>query len=78
MIENPVVHVMLTVPDMSGAHSVRTIAEALAPFPGIADLTFDLPGKTVQVAYDPTRVTMDAMRGVLADEDYPIASASAA
>jgi len=33
-------------------------------------------GKTVQVDYDPRRVTLERLTAVLAEEDYPVAAVS--
>ena len=65
---------VLTVPEMSCAHCVQTVMGTLRALAGVTEVAVDLANKTVQVAYDPTRVTIEAMRDVLADEDYPVAS----
>jgi copper chaperone CopZ len=36
-------------------------------------VSVDLTAKTVRVAYDPAHVTVETMRDVLAEEDYPVA-----
>jgi copper chaperone len=74
MAEMSLAQVELTVPDMSCDHCVRTVTQALTPLEGVVDVSVDLPSKTIAVAYDPQRVTLERMREVLADEDYPVAA----
>jgi copper chaperone len=68
------VHVTLSVPEISCDHCVQTVTRALTPLAGVAEVSVDLPAKTVDVAYDPQRVTLERIQEVLADEDYPVAS----
>jgi copper chaperone len=70
----PLVRVALNVPDISCDHCVRTVTGALRPLDGVEDVSVDLPARSVQIAYDPHRVTLDRIREVLADEAYPVAS----
>jgi len=65
---------VLIVPDISCAHCVRTVTEALAPIDGIEQVTVDIPTKQVRVEYNQARVDVDRMREVLAEEEYPVAS----
>ena len=74
MTEVPLAHVTLNVPDISCAHCVQTVTSALTPLAGVAEVSVDLPEKTVSIAYDPQRVTLERIQDVLADEDYPVAS----
>jgi copper chaperone CopZ len=74
MAEASLPRVTLTIPDMSCAHCVQTVSGALEPLDGVAEVSVDLPGKTATVSYDPARVTLEQMREVLADEDYPVSA----
>ena len=65
---------VLTVPDISCEHCVRSVTEALTPIDGIQTVSVDLPTKQVTVAYDQSQVDVDKMKEVLAEEDYPVAS----
>jgi copper chaperone len=78
MTDTHLAHVVLTAPDISCPHCVQTVTETLGPLAGITDVAVDLGSKTVQVAYDPTRITLEAMGDVLASEDYPVAVVCAA
>ncbi len=65
---------VLTVPDISCEHCVRSVTDALTPIDGIQTISVDLPTKQVTVAYDQSQVDVDKMKEVLASEDYPVAS----
>ena len=65
---------VLTVPDISCEHCVRSVTEALSPINGIKTVSVDLPTKQVTVAYDQSQVDIEKMKDVLAEEDYPVAS----
>jgi copper chaperone len=65
---------VLTVPDISCEHCVRSVTEALSPIEGIQTVSVDIPSKQVTVAYDQSQVDIEKMKDVLAEEDYPVAS----
>jgi len=65
---------VLNVPDISCGHCQATITKALSPLPGVQGVNVDIPSKKVTVEYDPAVVQVDAMKGVLAEEDYPVES----
>ena len=70
--------VVLNVPDISCEHCERTITEALTPMDGVANVTVDIPTKQVRVEYEDGTVDIDRMKDVLAEEDYPVESVTAA
>ena len=61
MTEVPLAHVTLNVPDISCAHCVQTVTSVLTPLAGVAEVSVDLPEKTVSIAYDPQRVTLEVV-----------------
>jgi copper chaperone CopZ len=65
---------VLTVPDISCEHCVRSVTEALTPIDGIQTISVDLPTKQVTVAYDQSQVNVEKMKEVLAEEHYPVAA----
>jgi copper chaperone len=65
---------VLNVPDISCEHCERAITEALTPIAGVQRVAVDIPGKQVQVEYDQGRVSLDRMKEILEEEDYPVAS----
>jgi len=69
---------VLTVPDISCEHCERAITGALQPVEGVQSVNVDISGRQVRVDYDPTTVSVDRMKEILAEEDYPVASVTAA
>jgi copper chaperone CopZ len=65
---------VLTVPDISCEHCVRSVTEALTPNEGIQTVSVDISSKQVTVAYDQSQVDIEKMKDILAEEDYPVAS----
>jgi len=65
---------VLTVPDISCAHCVRTVTEALTPLEGVQTVDVDIPTKQVRVEYDDSRVDVEQLQEALAEEDYPVAA----
>lgn len=65
---------VLTVPDISCDHCVRSVTEALSPVEGVQQVSVDIPTKQVTVEYDQTRVGVEKMQEILAEEDYPVVS----
>ena len=65
---------VLNVPDISCEHCERTITNALTPVNGVRSVKVDIPGRQVQVDYDEAQVSVDQMKHVLKEEDYPVES----
>ena len=65
---------VLNVPDISCEHCERTITNALTPVNGVRSVNVDIPGRQVQVDYDEAQVSVDQMKHVLKEEDYPVES----
>jgi copper chaperone len=66
---------VLNVPDISCEHCERTITNALTPVEGVRSVQVDIPTRQVRVEYDAARVSVDQMKDVLQEEDYPVESA---
>jgi copper chaperone CopZ len=67
---------VLNVPDISCEHCERAITNALTPISGVRTVNVDIPGKQVRVDYDESQVSVDQMKDVLQEEDYPVESVS--
>jgi copper chaperone len=65
---------VLNVPDISCEHCERTITNALTPISGVQTVNVDIPGRQVHVDYDESQVSVDQMKDVLQEEDYPVES----
>jgi copper chaperone CopZ len=66
--------ITLTAPDISCEHCQRTIERELGALPGVETVSVDIPGKLVDVAFDPERTSQEAIVARLEDEGYPVAS----
>jgi len=65
---------VLTVPDISCEHCVKSVTNALTPVDGVQDVSVDIPTKQVTVQFDDSLVNIVKMQEILAEEDYPVAS----
>lgn len=63
----------LSVPDVSCAHCVKTINSALGEVAGVSDVTVSIPAKTVSLAHDPARVSVERIEEVLDEAGYTVA-----
>ena len=68
--------VTLTVPDIECEHCEHAITEALTPVAGVRSVTVDIPSKRVQLDYDDVALTIDRVKEILAEEEYPVAAVS--
>jgi copper chaperone len=65
---------ILSVPDISCEHCERTITNALTAISGVRTVSVDIPGKQVRVEYDESQVSVERMKDVLQEEEYPVES----
>lgn len=64
---------VLSVPDISCEHCVKTINGALGALPGIESVSTDIPTKSVRLRYDAGQVSMQQIESTLDDAGYTIA-----
>ena len=64
----------LSVPDISCEHCERAIKGALEPLAGVQLVNVDIPGKTVRVEFDESRVDVEQVKAAVEDEEYPVAA----
>jgi copper chaperone len=67
-------NVTLNVPDISCEHCERTITNTLQPVDGVRSVRVDIPARQVRVEYDEAQVSVDTMKALLQEEDYPVES----
>ncbi|HEX6796242.1 MAG TPA: copper ion binding protein [Ktedonobacterales bacterium] len=65
--------ITLKVPDVSCEHCVKTIDGALGVLPGVELVRTDLPTKTVQVRFEPGKVSREQIEATLDDAGYTVA-----
>lgn len=64
---------VLSVPDVSCEHCVKTINGALGQLSGVEAVSTDIPSKTVHLRYDPSQVTLDSIEATLEEAGYTVA-----
>jgi copper chaperone len=65
-------HVRVTAPDISCAHCVATVKEAVAALPGVASVEADPATKQVEIDFDPGRVSLAQIAAALDEAGYPV------
>lgn len=65
--------ITLSVPDVDCEHCVKTINGTLGAVEGVETVNTDLPTKTVQLRYDPSKVSLEAIEEALDDVGYTVA-----
>jgi len=66
--------ITVTAPDISCEHCQRAIERAIGSLPGVHSVRVVIPAKTVEISYDPARISRDTIMFTLDEEGYPIAS----
>ena len=66
--------VTLNVPDISCEHCEHTITNTLQPVDGIRTVRVYIPTKQVKVEFDEAQVSVEKMKELLQEEDYPVES----
>jgi copper ion binding protein len=63
----------LVAPDISCEHCQRAIEGAVGKLEGVNSVKVDIPSKTVDINYDPKKVTLTKIEEVLDDVGYTVA-----
>lgn len=64
--------ITLTTPDMSCGHCVAAIEKRLGGLDGVSSVKATLDDKSVNVSYDPAKVTLATLKSELDEEGYPV------
>lgn len=65
-------HISMTAPDISCAHCVNTVQQAVGDVTGVESVTASADTKMVDVRFDPDQVTVERIEAVLDDAGYPV------
>jgi copper chaperone len=65
--------VVLSVPDVSCEHCVKTVNGALGVLPGVETVSTDIPTKSVHLRYDPSQLSIEQIEATLDDAGYAVA-----
>jgi len=63
----------LVAPDISCEHCQHAIEGAVGELEGVTSVKVDIPSKTVDINYDPEKVTLTKIEEVLDDVGYTVA-----
>jgi copper chaperone CopZ len=64
--------VVLDVPDISCEHCSRAIVEALEPQQGVQQVRVDVPAQRVFLEFDEGQLSLEQVKSILAEEEYPV------
>jgi copper chaperone len=65
--------VTLSVPGISCSHCEHAIEGSVGALDGVAKVIVDIKGKTVNVEFDSSKVSLDRVRNAIVDQGYDIA-----
>jgi copper chaperone len=68
--------VVLSVPDVSCEHCVKTINGALGTLAGVETVATDIPTKSVHLRYDSDQLSMGQIEAALDEAGYMVAQGS--
>lgn len=63
---------VVTAPDISCAHCVAAITNAVSAITGVDSVEVDIPSKRVTISHSPGAVDLAEIARVMDDEGYPI------
>lgn len=60
----------INVEGMSCSHCVNSVKESVGALNGVDSVMVDLAAKRVIVEYDPDKVSLDTIKGIIEDQGY--------
>ncbi len=70
--------VVLDVPEISCEHCSQAITKALEPQTGVKAIRVDVPTQKVHLEFDESKITLDRVKEILAEEEYPVEAVATA
>ncbi len=70
--------VILDIPEISCEHCSQAITKVLQPQAGVQSVSVDVPTQRVHLEYDERVISLDRVKEILAEEEYPVESVAAA
>ena len=64
--------VVLDVPEISCEHCSQAITKALQPQTGVKTIRVDVPTQKVHLEFDDSQISLDKVKEILAEEEYPV------
>jgi copper chaperone len=69
--------IVLSVPDISCEHCVKTINSTLSTLTGVEAVSTDIPTKSVRLRYDLNQLSMEKIEATLDDAGYTVSQTPA-
>jgi copper chaperone len=66
------------VPEISCEHCAQAITKALQPQQGVQRVRVDVPAQKVHLEFDERAISLDKVKEILAEEEYPVEAVAAA
>ncbi len=70
--------VVLDVPEISCEHCSQAITKALQPQEGVKHVRVDIPTQKVHLEFDEAKITLDRVKAILSEEEYPVEAVATA
>jgi copper chaperone len=70
--------VVLDIPEISCEHCAQAITKALQPQQGVRSVRVDVPKQKVHLEFDESRISLEKVKEVLAEEEYPVEAVATA
>ncbi len=70
--------VVLDVPEISCEHCAQAITRALQPQQGVQRVRVDVPARKVHLEFDESKISLDRVKEILAEEEYPVEAVATA
>ena len=64
--------VVLDVPEISCEHCSQAITKALQPQQGVQSVRVDVPTQQVHLEFDENTISLERVKEILAEEEYPV------
>lgn len=64
--------VILDIPEITCGHCAMMITNALKPTAGVKEVKVDIPKHEVLLEFDEGQISLDSVKEILANEEYPV------
>ncbi len=65
-------NVVLDIPEISCEHCSQAITKALQPQAGVRTVRVDVPTQKVHLEFDERQISLDKVKEILQEEEYPV------
>ncbi|MDR1495575.1 MAG: copper ion binding protein [Clostridiales Family XIII bacterium] len=65
--------VTINIEGMSCEHCVKAVTDATTALPSVSDVSVDLDAGAASLTYDPSEISLDAIKEAIEDQGYDVA-----